>query len=229
MKWWKRADDRPKNEQMIDHVQAINNDWRESKYYDDAEAPTGDWSFWSDAKPFERMFRTLDRRVLVELACGHGRHTAHLLRQPHYSDTGRIILLDVNEENMVFCRSRFAGVPSVIIYRNTGQDFQPIGDGEATAIFCYDAMVHFEYDTVISYVKDARRILPVGGRALFHHSNYDKAPGNSYRQNPDWRNFMSKALFAHVAMRSGFTVLEQQVLDWTTPETDCVTLLERQS
>lgn len=224
---WKRGQHRRKNSQMIDYAQAINDDWRRSNYYDDAEAPGGDRSFWSDARPFERMFRTLDRRVLVELACGHGRHTAFLLRQPAYSDTGRIFLLDVNKENTEFCRERFAGVRAVAVCTNSGHDFQPIGDGEATAIFCYDAMVHFEYDTVISYIKDARRILSVGGRALFHHSNYDKAPGNLYRDNPDWRNFMSKALFAHVAMRSGFTVLEQVVLDWTTPESDCLTLLEK--
>jgi SAM-dependent methyltransferase len=211
-----------------DHVQVINDDWRQSNYYDAAESAEGDWSFWSDAKPFERMFRTLDRRVLVELACGHGRHTAYLLRQPAYADTGRIYLLDVNEENVEFCRKRFTGIPAVAVYRNSGHDFRPIGDAEASAIFCYDAMVHFEYDTVISYIKDAMRILARGGRALFHHSNYDKAPGNSYRDNPDWRNFMSKALFAHVAMRSGFTVLEQVVLNWTTPETDCLTLLEKQ-
>jgi len=215
------------NSELIDHVRAINDDWRQSKYYDAAEAP--DWvaTFWSDAKPFERLFGALNRRVLVELACGHGRHTAFLLSQRAYRDTGRIILLDVNEENAAFCRKRFVGVPAVQVYRNSGHDFQPIGDGEVTAIFCYDAMVHFEYDTVISYIKDARRILTPGGRALFHHSNYDKAPGRRYTDNPDSRNFMSKALFAHIAMRSGFTVLDQLVLDWTTRESDCLTLLEK--
>lgn len=225
---WRWGRNLRKNSQVKDHVQVINDDWRQSNYYDAAESAEGDWSFWSDAKPFERMFRTLDRRVLVELACGHGRHTAYLLRQPAYADTGRIYLLDVNEENVEFCRKRFAGIPAVAVYRNSGHDFRPIGDTEASAIFCYDAMVHFEYDTVISYIKDAMRILARGGRALFHHSNYDKAPGNSYRDNPDWRNFMSKALFAHIALRSGFLVLEQVVLNWTTPETDCLTLLEKQ-
>jgi SAM-dependent methyltransferase len=217
-----------KNGQTIDHVQAINDQWRQSRYYDDAESAEWVGGFWNESKTFERMFRTLDRRVLVELACGHGRHTAFLLRQPAYTDTGRIYLLDVNEENVEFCRTRFAGIPAVAVYRNSGHDFRPVGDGEATAIFCYDSMVHFEYGTVISYIKDAMRILVPGGRALFHHSNYDKAPGNSYRDNPDWRNFMSKALFAHVAMRSGFTVIEQVVFDWATPESDCLTLLERQ-
>jgi SAM-dependent methyltransferase len=225
--WWKRGRNLRKNAQQIDHVQAINNDWRESIYYDTAESEESHWSFWRDEQPFERMFRTLDRRVLVELACGHGRHTAYLLRQPAYADAGKIHLMDVNEENAEFCRTRFAGIPVVAIHRNSGHDFRPLGDNQATGIFCYDAMVHFEYDTVISYIKDAFRVLAPGGKALFHHSNYDKAPGNIYRDNPDWRNFMSKALFAHVAMRSGFKVLEQVVLDWTTPETDCVTLLEK--
>jgi hypothetical protein len=88
-------------------------------------------------------------------------------------------------------------------------------------------MVHFEYDTVIDYIQDAWRVLAPGGRALLHHSNYDKNPGASYRDNPDWRNFMTSSLFAHVAILAGFTVLEQFVMDWSAPDTDCLSLIEK--
>jgi hypothetical protein len=37
---------------------------------------------------------------------------------------------------------------------------------------------------------------------------------------------MSATLFAHAAMRSGFLVLEQQLIDWAgVPRLDCATLL----
>jgi len=211
---------------MKDYCSMIAADWRKSNYYDAAESPGWLQPFWRMGSDFERMFRMLDRRVLVELACGHGRHTAVIL--PNYSGCERICLLDVNRENVTFCEKRFAGVSAVVsVYQNSGVDFQPILDGEATAIFCYDAMVHFELDTVMSYLKDAWRVLTPGGRVLLHHSNYDKAPGAHYSDNPSWRNFMSKQLFAHIAMRSGFRVLEQVVMDWDVPQTDCLTLLEK--
>jgi hypothetical protein len=47
------------------------------------------------------------------------------------------------------------------------------------------AMVHFEYDAVISYIQDGFRILKYGGRALFHHSNLDTRPDFDYKDNPD--------------------------------------------
>jgi hypothetical protein len=103
-----------------------------------------------------------------------------------------------------------------------------LATGKYSSLFCYDAMVHFEYDDVISYVKEIYRILCPEGRALLHHSNYDKSPGTSYAENPHWRNFMSSGLFAHAAVRSGFVVVEQQPVDWAgEAELDCLTLVEK--
>lgn len=93
-----------------------------------------------------------------------------------------------------------------------------------------DAMVHFEYDAVLSYIQDAFRILKRDGRALFHHSNLDKYPGSDYKHNPHRRNFMSKNLFAHAAARAGFQVLEQITIDWAGfRNLGCLTLLEKPS
>lgn len=89
-------------------------------------------------------------------------------------------------------------------------------------------MVHFEYDAVMSYLEDAYRILIPGGRALFHHSNYDKSPGTKETANPHWRNFMSKNLFSHIAVRAGFKILEQFLIDWDEMRNlDCISLIEK--
>ena len=95
-------------------------------------------------------------------------------------------------------------------------------------MFSYDAMVHFEYTAVLGYVAEAYRVLAPGGKALMHHSNYDRNPGGFYRDNPHWRNFMTKALFGHAALRAGFTVLEQEVTHWNRDEgIDCISLVEK--
>lgn len=83
-----------------------------------------------------------------------------------------------------------------------------------------------------SYLKDCYRVLKQNRKAIFHHSNLTDYLGNHYKQNPHWRNFMSKELFAHLAKRSGFEVLEQIVIDWGEGEQhyshlDCITLVSK--
>jgi ubiquinone/menaquinone biosynthesis C-methylase UbiE len=151
------------------------------------------------------------------------------LENPDYRDNiEHVYVMDVNEENINFCVERFRNSTCVHPTVNNGNDFGPIKSESVSAIFCYDAMVHFEYDAVISYLKDAFRILVPGGRGLFHHSNYDRSPGALYTENPGWRNFMSKELFAHIASRSGFRILEQSVINWDGGrKLDCISLIEK--
>lgn len=214
----------------LDRTQHVAAAWKEAPYYQQSE----EWlyMFWNQDKIFLRFFNTLDKRHLVELACGHGRHTNHILNDPAYAaEVEDVRLIDINEENIQFCRQRFANHPKVSYYLNNGYDLRPLEDASATAIFSYDAMVHFEYDCVFSYIREAYRVLAPGGRALFHHSNLDKFPGTTFAQNPSWRNFMTKNLFAHVARLSGFFVRGQKTIDWGptayAKDIDCVTLLEK--
>jgi SAM-dependent methyltransferase len=212
-----------------DQTQQVAQRWKVSPYYDRAERK--DWmeAFWSPRGRFRPLFDNLHTRTVVELACGRGRHTAQMLDIPELCDgLEDIYLMDVNEENITSCIERFSDVPFVHSVVNNGYNFQPLKDQSVTAIFCYDAMVHFEYDAVMSYLEDAHRILIPGGRALFHHSNYDKSPGTKETANPHWRNFMSKNLFAHSAIRAGFKVLEQFLIDWDEMRNlDCISLIEK--
>jgi SAM-dependent methyltransferase len=208
---------------VSEYKDQIIRDWSEAPYYPLAE--TSLWPFWSDSQPFSRMFNTLDLADVVELACGHGRHAAYI-RQ--YYVFGSMTLVDVNASNVAYCRDRFAGDNRIRYLVNSGSDLQALDSGIYSAAFCYDAMVHFEYDDALSYVGEFYRILRPGGRALLHHSNYDKKPGARYSDNPHWRNFMSASLFAHAAMRAGFTVVEQRLIDWgETAALDCATLLAK--
>ncbi len=207
----------------------IARDWKESPYYDRAEQDDRLKGFWKPGKDFRRLFDQLDMSAIVELACGHGRHSARLLKiKAIPAELRSLILLDVVEENVLYCKQRFADFPIVSVYANNGYDFRPLEDQSASSIFCYDAMVHFEFDAVISYIQDAFRVLRPGGRALFHHSNLGSRPGFDYKDNPGWRNFMSRNLFAHAAVRAELQVLEQTILDWDYEyNLDCLTLVEK--
>lgn len=216
---------------VSDLTKDIAQQWSSNPYYGRAEED--DWlaPFWADESPFRAMFVTLDVSHLVELACGHGRHTAWILADSSLPKPNRLTLLDVNKTNVDHCRKRFAGDARVGIFLNNGVDFSPVKTGSASAVFCYDAMVHFEFDCVVSYIRDAARVLKDNGRAIFHHSNYTN-PGSNWVLNPHGRNFMTRELFAHVALRSGFQVIQQVVMDWGEGESrvgklDCLTMIEK--
>lgn len=199
--------------------------WHQDPYYDRAEQP--DWlsAFWNmgnPMRPFRRLFSELNLRATAELACGHGRHAQQI-----YQQVPALVLIDVVPENVAYCRERFKGVSNVAVMLNDGATFRPLPDGFLSSIYCYDAMVHFEYDVVLSYIRDAARVLETGGRALFHHSNLSAFPGRDHRLNPGGRNFMSQELFIHAARRAGFKLLESLTFDWDAPHTDCLTLIEK--
>ena len=212
------------NHGLAEAVERCARDWHSSPYYDLAEQ--WDWlnAFWGSRpdRPFKRLFDALNLKATVELAVGHGRHASKVVDL-----APSLTLMDVVKENIDHCKQRFQGRTNVVCIQNDGHSFRPLPDASVTAIFCYDAMVHFEFDVVLSYIRDTARVLVSGGRALYHHSNLVAYPGADYLDNPGWRNFMSQALFLHAAQRAGLEVIESVIMDWDAPQTDCLSLLEK--
>lgn len=138
-----------------------------------------------------------------------------------------LVLVDINESNVAFCRERFKGRDQKIRYlKNDGSGLAAIRPASITHVYCFDAMVHFDSDVIRSYLLEFERILVPGGTAFIHHSNYDGNPGGNWLENPSIRNFMTKTLFAHYASKSNLRVEAQQVLDWDGLEAlDCISLL----
>jgi len=194
--------------------------WKVNEYYDHAERFMDElWNgtIWPIVSGF-------DFRVTIDLACGHGRNTAKLAPL-----AGLVYAMDVNDENVTFCQARFAGDSRVVPVRNNGISFHPVGDGTATAVYCFDAMVHFDSDVVRAYLQDLVRVLAPGGNGFFHHSNYTGAPTGHFHDNPHVRNFMSAELFAHYAAKAGLNVVSQKVIDWggDAPRLDCLSVVQR--
>lgn len=162
-----------------------------------------------------------DFTEVVDLAAGHGRNTVFLLKVANH-----ITVMDIQPGNVAVCRNRFADEPRVSALVTTGYDFRPLADASVTMVYCFDAMVHFDSDVVRSYLSDARRILKPGGRAFLHHSNY--VGGHDWRTNPAARNFMSKELFEHYALKESLKVVRQSVINWGAEvQIDCLSMIER--
>lgn len=200
----------------------IGKDWITSPYYEEAEQK---WMhvFWDPKVWFRIMFNQLDSSIILELACGHGRHSAQMKDWDNQK-----ILMDINQTNINYCIQRFAGDPRYTAIVNNGYDCKPLSDMFCTAVFCYDAMVHFDSEVVFSYLRDIFRVLKPGGRALLHHSNYTGNPGGNYSENPHCRNYMSQSLFVHYSKKSGFDIVDSVTINWGyEPDLDCVTLISK--
>lgn len=203
----------------------IANYWKDDPYYDRAE----NWlsCFWDKDSIFFKRFKELDLSSVVELACGHGRHVSQ-----YVDEAGAITLVDVNKENIEHCRKRFNKYAKIGFLQNSGNDFDFLPSSSVTAIFTYDAMVHFNIIDIMNYLKESYRILVPGGRILFHHSNnYDAKLGEPFIVNANGRNFMSDKIFASMAMSFGFNVLSQDIFDWESgtraKNLDCLSLCEK--
>jgi len=193
-------------------------DWN---YFDAVEGETD--AFWREDSLFYKHFLELNLSSVVEIACGKGRHAERIKHQCH-----RLILTDASPSAISFATQRFANDSNVSCWvSQDGESLPFIEDSSATAVFSYDAMVHFEPITIFSYLKEIHRILSGGGRALLHHSNYSEAPENEFNQSPGWRNYMDTKLLKHFASRAKLKVLSQVEFDWAVPNSDCLTLLEK--
>lgn len=206
-----------------DRSRKISSDWKSSDYYERAERTVG--QFWDRNGRFRPMFEQLDLAAVLELACGHGRHV------PRYLDrAGEVTLVDVNVENIDICRQRFPA-DRVRCIVNAGNDLPGVADESLTAIFSYDAMVHFELFDIFAYLQEFRRCLKPGGQVLLHHSNFTGQPEDDYSKKPHWRNFMSAELMRYLVSRAGLQTVEQRIVDWGTRRKcfahDCLSLLRR--
>ena len=198
--------------------------WEGNRYFSDAEK----WTpfFWDREKVFLPLFEQLNVTHVLELACGHGRHAPQLM-QRCAGTVQTYVMMDVLPSNIEFCRNRHADMKVARFVLNAGAAYDGVADKSLTAIFCYDAMVHFHRDIVREYLVDTKRVLVPGGRALFHHSNNSLDPDSPFDKNAHGRAYLSAALFRKYAEAAGLKVLQQRVIDWVqSKELDCVSLVE---
>jgi SAM-dependent methyltransferase len=192
--------------------------WTPNNPYFDIAEKDGRWLYENLVWPFIEDCQFAD---VLDLAAGHGRNSALLLQH-----AGNLTITDVQRGNVDFCRKRFGEQPNISYAVVNGYDFYPVTDDSLTLIYCFDSMVHFDSDVVRSYLRDSLRVLRPGGRGFFHHSNY--TGGHDWRRNPNARNFMSKELFEHYALKEGLRVVRQKTINWGSLEnSDCMSLVEK--
>ena len=213
----------PDRERLTKWAGEVGEDWKGHSrvaldYYESAEQ----WIEQAWSQTVWPFIQGCDFSCVVDLAAGHGRNTRKLLELAK-----KLYLVDINADNIRFCQQRFATEKKITYIQNDGFTLSGIPSGEVSLVYCFDAMGHFDSDVVRSYLHDFYRVLKPGGYGFCHYSNYDKNPTGNIHDNPGWRNFMSQNLFHHYCAKEGLEVVKSQIIDWDTPNQDCVTLFKK--
>lgn len=200
-------------------ARTVGDDWKAGPYYDEAEASME--ASWTEV--VWPLIHSSDFTSVVEIGAGHGRNSERLR---HLAE--RLYLVDINTENIQFLKDRFRAATNISYVLTNGFSLEGIPDEEATFVYSFDSMVHFDSDIVRAYLREFRRVLRPGGRCFCHYSNETGNPTGSYRDHPGWRNFMSRELFEHYAWKEGLAPLESKLIPWNDVGTafDAVSLLE---
>jgi SAM-dependent methyltransferase len=126
--------------------------------------------------PADRIVTTLDQRVfgpflgschtLLEIGAGGGRFTEVLLPRCE-----RLIATDTSPAMLRMLRGRF-GESERIDYRLLdGRGLAFLGDETIDAAFSYDVFVHIQHWDIYNYLREVRRVLMPGGKAIIQHAN----------------------------------------------------------
>ncbi|MCI0503439.1 class I SAM-dependent methyltransferase [Candidatus Micrarchaeota archaeon] len=187
--------------------------------------------------------------VALEIAPGHGRWSAHIAGRAKHA-----ILVDYSARCIAHCRKRLARHDNLSFIVNDGTALGGVQSSSVDFVFSYDSFVHMEEDVVFSYLREIRRVLRGGGRAVIHHPGrrdstlwlwrflapfgeigrmaYAAPSMGRISRNDGWRSNLSRERFAQLAQTCGLTVLSQSD-SWGGGAyncrlfSDCVSILQK--
>ncbi len=218
-------------------------DW--NYYYNVAEADAeSGWNFILS----HLAGYNIDTSVVLDFACGRGRIAEQCL--PVVS---RMILSDISEEAIDFCKQRFSALPdtSKIQYVLNTETSIPVPDASVTFLYSWDAMVHFDIEAFRAFMMEFQRILTPGGYGFVHHSNFGdvKLPlrhfmrhllsrigHTGFSSNPHWRSDVAAGDIRGLCKTNDLIVIKQEIIDWGGPgdrpygqvkDLDCITIFRK--
>lgn len=156
--------------------------------------------------------QNFDFETTLELSPGGGRNTERLSKL-----ASQLIAIDYNQDPLDRTQLRLGTQREncrISYHRNDGSTLSMVTDHSITAIYCWDAAVHFDKAVLESYISEFARVLKPGGQGFLHHSDLGHRAHKNIQRNPDWRSNGSKEVVAEACRASGLTLTKQQPLLW---------------
>jgi SAM-dependent methyltransferase len=211
-----------------DNIDAWNTHYDWSKDGDEWSEPWGgsDFLWLGGISPRIYSFVTVPR--ILEIAPGHGRMTHYLKDMCQ-----EMVLVDLSENCIEFCRSRFADQNHLQYFVNDGYSLEMVPE-RIDFVFSYDSLVHAEADVMESYITYLGRKLSENGVGFIHHSNLgmyrNPSNGELFVENVHWRAAsMTAALFVEMCDKAGLQCISQEMISWgkTGVASDCFSMFTR--
>ena len=181
---------------------------------------------------YPRVSRFLPTDSILEIGCGRGMLSQHLMR---YTRTLTLVdFIDTRQQQLL---PAVANDAQVNFYHNDGMTLNKIADKSVDFAFSFFSLIDANNETIESYIEDLNRVLTKNGVAFIHHSNALPEPGQQLDANL-FAN-MSRVRAADVnaqvvrkiANTFNFEARVQECVAWApgTPLMDCFTTLTRPS
>lgn len=188
--------------------------------------------------PAERVLSYLDEEVfapflgtcevMLEIGPGGGRFTQLLVTKCE-----RLIAVDTSTAMLKLLRDRF-GEGKVEYLLGDGLGLTGVADASVDRAFSYGVFVHLPHWDIYNYLRELRRVLKAGGRAIVQHANTFSELGwkkfladlgqSVGRQRPYTAfSVMTPELMRELVERAGLRVAAQRT---DVARRDCITLIE---
>lgn len=197
-----------------------NYDW--SQAGDEWSGPWGNSESMWFASLMPRVGFLLPCDSVLEIAPGHGRCTQFLLRF-----TRRYKGIDLSQQCVNHCRTRFAGRRDADFVVNDGVSLAGAAGQTYSLIFSFDSLVHADNDAIAAYVPQILELLAPGGIAFIHHSNLGAFPGADWQHRS--KEVSGDSIRALIEAAGGVVLVQELFGGDATVLPDCFTTFARRS
>ena len=205
----------------------LGDEWTKAKEIG-MDVPDDQIVAYLDQKIFEPFLKGCD--VILEIGSGGGRFTSVLLPK-----CNKVIATDTSPSMLSLMRRRFGEEPKIDYLQLDGRGLGAIPDASVDAAFSYGVFVHLQHWDIYNYLREIRRVLKPGGRALIHHSNTfselgwkrfkDETPSSLDKPKlPGTFIFMTPEIMRGLVNKAGLTMVDC-ITDIV--RRDCVSLMRR--
>ena len=166
--------------------------------------------------------------TILEIAPGFGRWTQYLK-----DCCKQLIIVDLAEECIKACKTRFSDCPNLTYHVNDGKSLAMIPNGSVDFVFSFDSLVHAEADVLEAYLSEIAHKLKPDGVGFIHHSNVgnyhsllslmNRIPETirvplieqNYLLNKCWHaESMTAELFEIYCQKAGLQCVSQEMINW---------------
>lgn len=131
----------------------------------------------SNINSFVRPYLSPESSVL-EIGPGGGRYTASVA-----DHCNQLIGVDVSSLMIERLRDRFDIGSGLIFFKSNGHDLSDVPDNHLDFVFSFNVFVQIEFEDIVSYLAEIKRVLKPGGKAAIHYATISHKDGWEYFQN----------------------------------------------